>query len=48
MNGLILMKAKGGHSWPPLLCEENNDVQCGHFCPSVGLGDVAAFENRQP
>jgi hypothetical protein len=23
MNDLSLMKAKGGHSWPPLLCEAN-------------------------
>ena len=35
MNDMKLMKAKGGHSWPPILCKEISDVLCGHFCPSL-------------
>jgi hypothetical protein len=36
MNDLNLMKVKGGHSWPPILCEEICDVLCGHL--SIGYG----------
>ena len=33
-NELNLMNAKGGHSWPPILCNGFSDMLCGHFCPS--------------
>jgi len=34
------MKVKGGHSWPPILCEEYSEVLCGHFCPSLRIAEV--------
>jgi len=40
MNDLKLMKVKGGHSWPPILCEDYSDVLCGHFCPSLCFTQV--------
>jgi hypothetical protein len=45
------MKAKGGHSWPPLLCEANVEYAMRPFLSNgFGLGDVAGFgaQNCQP
>jgi len=47
-NDLNLMNAKGGHSWPPILCEEISDVLCGHFCPSLGICAVGDFIYSSP
>ena len=47
MNDMNLMKLKGGHSWPPILCEENCDMLCGHFCPTWCIAAGGAFDAGQ-
>jgi hypothetical protein len=51
MNDLSLMKAKGGHSWPPLLCEANVEYAMRPFLSNgLQIGDMAGFgaQNSQP
>ena len=43
------MKVKGGLSWPPVNVEEKNTMfNAAISVHRIRLGDVGAFENRQP